>query len=179
MTRRTDDDRRDASVAAVTQGPDTARGLRFTGHHLDLPILLVAAVEATDTTVEAFIARLRREAIWQDQSLRSADRDIDIQAYLAPEGLRCVIRIGRTIWYHHPLETIHIYGNSLPGIGAGEVFPLTRILRHDLLDTLQIVVRNVAQLNTRQPELGTCLWVDMPQLRFAKAHDPSAGQLGR
>ena len=163
MTRRTDGDRRDASVAAVTQGPDTDRRLRFTGDHLDLPILLVAAVEATDTTVEAFIARLRREAIWQDQSLRSADRDIDIQAYLAPEGLRCVVRFGRTIWYHHPLETLHIYGLPLPTAPAG--VPLASIVKHPLLDSVPVMVTRMRHLNATKLDLGICMKVAMPLVR--------------
>lgn len=165
MTRRTDDDRRNASVAAVTQGPDTDRLLRFTGDHLDLPILLVAAVEATDTTIESFIARLRREAIWQDQSLRSADRDMDIQAYLAPEGLRCVVRFGRTIWYHHPLETLHIYGLPLPPDLADSDVPLASIVKHPLLDSVPIMVTGMRDLNAKKQDLGICMNVAMPQVR--------------
>jgi hypothetical protein len=178
MTGRTDDDRRNASVAAVTQGPDTDRRLRFTGDHLDLPILLAAAVEAADTTVEAFIARLRREAIWQDQSLRSADRKIDIQAYLAPEGLRCVIRVAENIWYHHPLETLHVWLMHLPTVERSATVPLTRLVRHDLTDPLPIVVRSLTYLNARKPELGTCLRLDMPRVSVALTNGPSASTDG-
>jgi hypothetical protein len=174
MTHRIDDDRRDPSVAAVTRGPDPDHPLHFTGDHLDLPVVLVAALEATDTTVEVFAARLLHGAIWQDQSLRSPDRRIDIQAYLPPEGLRCVIRLERNIWYHHPLETLHVYGTPLPTIGQDEALPLACVLRHDLLDTLPIMVRAVTHLNARRPELGTCIRVEMPRRSIALWHSPSS-----
>ena len=173
MTSRSDDDGRATVVAAVTRGPERDASHRFTGDNLDLPILLVAALEATGITLDAFIARLRHGAIWQDQSLRSADRRVDIQAYLPPEGLRCVIRVAENIWYHHPLETLHVWSMPLPLIGKGEAVPLARVLQHDLLDPLPITVRAVTHLNARKPELGTCIRVQMPRVRMGLTSIPS------
>jgi len=166
-------DRRGARVAAVTPGPDR-RGSRFTGDAVDLPVILIVALAAANTSVEAFIARLARGSIWQDQAIRSADRQIVIQAHLAPEGLRAVVQIGEAIWYHHPLDTIHAYGITAADAGkaAGNV-GLSSILRHPLLDHLKMDARTIVSLNNRNPDLGVSIALDVPRVRYAFPHDSS------
>lgn len=167
MTRRTIDDRRDASVAAVTPGPDSSLRVQSEGDRIDLPAVLVSALEASGTAVHRFLDRLRQGSIWQDESIRSADGDIEIQAYLAPEGLRCLIRIGRSAFYHHPLGTFHAHGMLRPGIDIGDGVPLACILPHDLLDTIPIMVTEITHLNAIRPDLGICIRVTMPGIGVA------------
>lgn len=164
MSRRPPDDgARD--IVPMTPGPDSLAGPALEGDRLEIPLVILSALEATDTRVHDFLTRLAGGPIWQDQSVRSAGGEIDIQAYLAPEGLRCVVRLGDGIWYHHPLETLHVWGMPLPHIDRDVAVPLACILSHDLLDTLPIMALAVTYLNARNPELGTCIRVDMPQFR--------------
>jgi hypothetical protein len=158
-----DDGARD--IVPLTPGPTPLPGPAFDGDRLEVPLVILAALEATDTRVHDFLARLAGGPIWQDQSIRSADGEIDIQAYLAPEELRCVIRVGAGIWYHHPLEMMHVWGMPLPHIDRDVAVPLACILPHGLLDTLPIMALAATHLNARNPELGTCILVDMPQFR--------------
>jgi hypothetical protein len=164
MTRRPIDDRRDAPVAAVTPGPATNHRIRFGGDRLELPAIVVAALDAAGTGIHHFLNRLQQGSIWQDSSIRSEDGEIDIQAYLAREGLRCVIRIGRGMWYHHPLGTLHSFGMRPPEIGVGENVPLICILQHELLDAIPITVTGWALLNSSKPQLGVCVHVTMPTI---------------
>lgn len=159
MTRRPpfDDPR---GITPLTPGPTAAPGSE--GDTLDLPILIPVALEATDTSVGAFLERLTHGSIWQDQSIRSKDGEVDIQAYLAPEGLRCVIRLGAGIWYHHPAETLHVLGMPLPHVDVAVA--LACIMPHGLLDGLPIIARAATHLNAGRPDLGTCIRVDMPRL---------------
>lgn len=164
--------RRGARVAAVTQGPCRIRS-RYERDSVDLPVILVAALSATGTTVEAFLVRLAKGPIWQDQAIRSSDGDIVIQAYLAPDGLRAVVQIGKDSWYHHPLDTIHAYG-SPPSAKAMMVryVPLAAVLRHPLLDPLQIIARSVVALNSDKPDLGFAITLDVPRIAYALPYDP-------
>ncbi|GAA0671723.1 hypothetical protein FHT00_001848 [Sphingomonas insulae] len=154
-------------MVPLTPGPDPLPRHAFDGDRLELPIVILSALEAADTRLRAFLVRLASGAIWQDQSIRSADRELEIQAYLAPEGLRCVIRLAQGLWYHHPLETLHAWGMPLPAMRRGDAVPLASVLRHELLDTLPIMVLAVTHLNDRIPDLGTCIRVQMPRLRVA------------
>lgn len=163
MSRRPPDDGA-GDIVPMTPGPGPLPRPAFEGDRLELPLVILAALEATDTRVHDFLARLARGSIWQDQSIRSAGGEIDIQAYLAPEGLRCVIRLGAGIWYHHPLETLHVWGMQLPHIDRDAAIPLACILPHGLLDTLPVMVLAATNLNARRPGLGTCLRIDMPRL---------------
>lgn len=161
-------------IVPLTPGPDPLAGQVFKGDRLDLPIVILSALEAADTRVYPFLARLASGAVWQDQSIRSADGGIDIQAYLAPDGLRCVVRLAPGVWYHHPLETLHLWGASLPTISRGQLVPLASVLRHELLDNLPITVSAATHLNAGRPELGTCLRVDMPVLTVTLPRNPSS-----
>ncbi len=171
MTRRPIDDRRDAPVAAVTPGPATDRRIRFVGDQLELPAIVVAALDAAGTGIDQFLDRLQRGSIWQDSSIQSADGEIEIQAYLAREGLRCVIRIRRSIWYHHPLQTLHVYGMLPPAIGSGDHVPLARVLQHELLDAIPIMSTGWALLNSFESQLGICVHVAMPTISVSLKHD--------
>ncbi|MBY9061344.1 hypothetical protein K7957_00155 [Sphingomonas yunnanensis] len=163
MTRRTIDDRPDASPAAVTPGPGRSGASRFRGDRVDLPVILVTALEATSTDVGVFLNRLVRGSIWQDQAIRSDDGATAIQAYLAREGLRCVVDLGGGCWYHHPADVLHVFGEELPvAVVAMRDVPLTSILRHPLLDGMELVVRRIALLNPRYPQLGIAIEVHMP-----------------
>jgi hypothetical protein len=165
-------------IVPLTPGPDPIANGTFDEDRLELPVVIVAALEATGTRVQDFIARLVEGPIWQDQSIRSADREVDIQAYLAPEGLRCVIRISEGVWYHHALGTLHVWGMPLPPVRTGKPIPLTDVLRHDMLDALPIMVRAATHLNARKPELGTCLRVEMPALNVTLTRNPSSDTEG-
>ncbi|MBJ6121951.1 hypothetical protein [Sphingomonas mollis] len=140
------------------------RGQAFEGDTLELPILIPAALEATGTRVRAFLERLTRGSIWQDQSIRSMDGGVDIQAYLAPEGLRCLIRLGAGVRYQHPGETLDVLGMPLPHIDRDMAVPLVHILPHRLLDGLPILACAATHLNAGRPEVGTSIRVDMPRL---------------
>ena len=156
------DDRRDATVAAVNCGAD-GQASRFTDTWLELPIVLVAALAATATSVDGFIARLSKGSIWQEDAIRSADRTIVIQASLAHDGFRAVVQIGKSCWYYHPSDTIHAWGVVLPAtIMAIRDVPLKAILRHPLLDPLPVRVRAIRDLNAAQPSLGVSIRVRMP-----------------
>ena len=170
MTRRTTDNRRDAPVAAVTPGPASGAHVPSADGHVDVPAVLVTALEATGTSMEEFFNRLRRGSIWQDEAIRSADREIEIQAYLPPEGLRCVIRIGRSIYYHHPLRTFHVFGMLLPTIDINDGVPLACILPHDLLDTIPITATRITNLNAIRPDLGICIRVAMPAIEVPQPY---------
>ncbi len=165
--------RRGARVAAVTPGPDPRRS-RYDQDSVDLPVILVAALSATGTTVDAFFARLAKGAIWQDQAIRSPDGEIVIQAYLAPDGLRAVVQIGNESWYHHPFDTIHAYG-LLPSAEAMTTrdVPLAAVLQHPLLAPLQIIARSTVALNSDKPELGVSIAVDVPRITYPFFRDRS------
>lgn len=163
MSRRpSGDDPRD--IVPLTPGPAPPPGQAFESDRLEVPIVILSALEATGTRVHSFLARLADGPIWQDQSIRSADREIDVQAYLAAEGLRCVIRVGEGIWYHHPLEALHVWGMPLPQIRKGDPVPLTSVVRNVLLDNLPIMACAATHLNAGRPEFGTCIRVEMPRL---------------
>lgn len=151
-------------IVPLTPGPSPLPGQTFEGNRLDIPIVILAALEATGIRVHTFLARLALGAIWQDQSIRSKDGEIDIQAYLAHDGLRCVIRLGAGVWYHHPLETLHVWGMPLSHIDQDETVPLESILPHALLDTLPIMVIGITPLNTIRPDIGISLRVSMPEI---------------
>lgn len=170
MTRRTTGDRRDASVAAVTPGPAFGPQVPSPGDRVELPAVLVGALEATGTSIEGFLDRLRLGSIWQDEAIRSANLEIEIQAYFPPEGLRCVIRIGRSIYYHHPLRTFHALGMLLPTIDVGDGVPLACILPHEMLDTIPIRATRVTPLNAIRPDLGICIRVAMPMIEVPQPH---------
>ena len=162
------DDRRDATVAAVNCGAD-GQASRFTATWLELPIVLVAALAAAATSVDGFIARLSKGSIWQEDAVRSADRTIVIQASLAHDGLRAVVQIGKSCWYHHPSDTIHAWGVVLPATTlAIQDVPLTVILRHPLLDLLPIRARALQDLNSARRDLGICVTLDVPRTRYRK-----------
>ncbi|WP_156351244.1 hypothetical protein [Sphingomonas sp. Leaf25] len=165
-------------MVPLTPGPESLPGQAFEGDRLDMPVVIVSALGATGTRVEDFLARLVDGPIWQDQSIRSPDRKVDIQAYLAPEGLRCVIRLREGVWYHHAFGTLHVWGMPLPPVRTGEHIPLTHVLRHDMLDNLPIMVRAATELNARTAGLGTCLRVDMPMVTMALPRHPSSNTDG-
>ena len=151
-------------IVPLTPGPDPLAGQASDGNRLDLPVVIVSALEATGTRLQDFLVRLAQGAIWQDQSIRSADGEIDIQAYLAPEGIRCVIRIGQSTFYHHPLGTFHIFGMPQPEMAIGDGIPFVFILPHELLDTIPIMATGMTPLNANRPDLGICIRVTMPRL---------------
>ncbi|WP_343528587.1 hypothetical protein [Sphingomonas sp.] len=151
--------------------PDAASGGVRHGH-IDLPVVLLAALDAAGTSVEAFLARLERGSIWQDSAIRSADRAVVIQAYLAPDGLRAVVQIGNATWYHYPSDKIHAWGVVLPAtIMATRDVPLKAILRHPLLDPLPLCVRAIRDLNTTQSTLGVSIQLDVPALTVSVSPD--------
>lgn len=167
MTRRIMNDRGDRPVVEVTPGPDRRPVRCFAEDRIELPIILVAALEATGTGVDRFLERLQRGSIWQDQSIGSADGEIDIQAHLAPEGLRCVVRIGKHKWYHHPLDALHAFGVEMPATDDGGL----AILELDpLLNTLPLKIRHMRTLNDAKPDLGACLYLIVPRISFALRH---------
>lgn len=150
--------------------PDAAAGGVRTGH-LDMPVVLLAALDATGTSVDAFLARLQRGSIWQDQAIRSADGSIVIQASLAHDELRAVVQIGKATWYHHPSDTIHAWGVVLPATTmAIRDVPLKAILRHPLLDPLDVRVRAIRNLNTTRPDLGVGIRLNVPIFRVEPEH---------
>ncbi|MBJ6122522.1 hypothetical protein JAO74_12045 [Sphingomonas sp. BT553] len=152
-------------MVPLTPGPSSLSGQAFEGDRLDMPVVIVSALGATGTRVEDFLARLAEGPIWQDKSIRSTDREVDIQAYLAPEGLRCVIRLARNAFYHHPLGTLHVYGLRRPKISIGDGVPLHSILPDDLLDTIPIMVIGITPLNIIRPDIGISLRVTMPRIQ--------------
>lgn len=175
MSRPPYDDRRDFTVAAVTPGPDETEP-RFTGSIIELPIILAAALAAAKTSLEAFISLLSKGSIWQDGAIRSVDRTVVIQAYLAPDGLRAVVQIGESAWYHHPLDTLHLFGVMLPAttMSVRDV-PLISVLHHPLLDPLQIGVRAIRELNTIRPDLGVSMRLVVPIITVDRAASGKKG----
>jgi hypothetical protein len=171
MTSHPIDDRRDTPVAAVTPGPATNHRIRFGGDHLELPVVILAALDVAGTGVDHFLDRLQQGSIWQDSSIKSADGEIDIQAYLARDGLRCLIRIGRSIFYHYPLQVINAYGMHPPEIRAGEHVPLACILQHELLDPVPITVTSWVHLNSFKSQLGIRVHVAMPTISVSLKRD--------
>ncbi len=164
MSRPPYNDRRDFTVAAVTPGPDESEP-RFTGSIIELPIILAAALAAAEMSIEAFTLRLSKGSIWRDGAITSADRTVVIQAYLAPDGLRAVVQIGESAWYHHPLDTLHLFGAMLPAATmAVRNVPLATVLHHPLLDPLQIGVRSIRELNAIRPGLGISIRLEVPIL---------------
>lgn len=144
--------------------PDAASGGVRTGH-LDMPVVLLAALDAAGISVDAFLARLTRGSIWQDQAIRSADGSIVIQAYSAPDNLRCVVQIGQLAWYHHPGDYLDVFGADMPDVKGGE--PPSRIIGHDLLDQLPVRVMSAGLLRPRKPDFGVRFRLDVPRIRFA------------
>lgn len=153
------------SDAPARRLPQDAASGGVRSGHVDMPVVLLAALDAAGTSVDVFLARLARGSIWQDQAIRSADGSIVIQASLAQDELRAVVQIGRTTWYHHPSDTIHAWGVMLPAtIMATRDVPLRMILRHPLLDPLPVRVRAVRDLNTARPSLGVSIHLAVPAL---------------
>lgn len=153
-----------SDVPARRLPPDAASGGVRTGH-VDMPVVLLAALDATGTPVDAFLARLARGSIWQDQAIRSADGSIVIQASLAHDELRAVVQIGRLAWYHHPDDYLDVFGADMPDVEGA--CPATRIIGHDLLDQLPVRVTSVGLLQPRKPDLGVRLRLDVPRITFA------------
>lgn len=151
------------AAAAVTPGPSDMGGSQFPGRHIDLPVILVQALSAAGTGVDQFLDRLVKGAIWQDDAIRAADGGIVIQAHLAREGLRCVVQIGSQCWYHHPLDTLHLYGAAWPAtVMALRDLPLAAIMRHPVLDDSGVQLLKIGQLNHFAPDLGVCIHLDVP-----------------
>lgn len=166
MTRRHFSvDRRSAirAAAAVTPGPTDMGRSRYDGRHLDLPVILVQALSAAGTSVDQFLDRLVKRAIWQDEAIRAADGAIVIQAHLAREGLRCVVQIGSQCSYHHPLDTLHLFGVTWPAtVMALRDLPLAALMRHPVLDHPDVQLLKIGQLNSFAPDLGVCIHLDVP-----------------
>ncbi|MEK9212240.1 hypothetical protein [Sphingomonas sp. 2378] len=179
MTASHANDRRDATVAAVHRGPD-GQTSRFSDTELELPIILVAALAAAGISVDGFITRLSKGSIWQDDAIRSADRTLVIQAYLACDGFRAIVQIGKSCWYHYPSDTIHTWGVMLPAtVMAFRDVPLTAILRHPLLDPLPVGVRAIRDLNAAQPALGVSIRVRSPVATYKIPASRSSTKLPR
>lgn len=164
MSRRPPEDATRGMVP-LTPGPGSFSGQAFEGDRIELPVVIVSALGATGTRVGDFLARLAEGPIWQDQSIRSTDREVDIQAHLAPEGLRCVIRIGRNAFYHHPSGTLHVFGLQRPKVSIGDGVPLQSILSVQLLDTIPIMVIGIMPQNRIRPDIGISLQVTMPRIQ--------------
>ncbi len=164
-------DRRDFTVAAVTPG-SVDRETRSGGGTVEVPIILLAALAAADTSVETFIERLTTGSIWQDGAIRSTDRTIAIEASLFHDGLRAVVQIGKTTWYHHPADVIHAWGVVLPAtVMALRDVPLATILRHPLLDPLPVHVRALRDLNAKRPDLGPSIHLAVPTIGVSGSLD--------
>lgn len=167
-----------SDVPARRLPPDAASGGVRTGH-VDMPVVLLAALDAAGTSVDAFLARLARGSIWQDQAIRSADGSIVIQASLAHDELRAVVQLGKATWYHHPSDTIHAWGVLLPAtIMATQDVPLTAILQHPLLDPLTVRVRALRDLNATRPGLGVSIRLSVPAMTTSLAHAEEMDGLG-
>ncbi len=166
MTRRRFSiDRRSAirGAAAVTPGPDCRDRPRYAGSHLELPVILVEALAASGTSADDFLRRLVGGSIWQDEAIHSPGGDVEIQAHLGREGLRCVVRLGSHCWYHHPAKALHVFGMELPATAMTlREVPLASIVAHDLLDPLDIRAVALRELNPSKPDLGICIYLDMP-----------------
>jgi hypothetical protein len=143
----------------------TAATQAYPGSFIDLPVVLVAALAAVDVSIPTFLKRLKLGSIWQDQSLRSPDRRIAIQAHLPPDGLRCVIRLAPQTFYHFPANRINVYGATLPSTTMTLVnVPIKHIIAHDLLLDDGIMVRRIDVLDCFAPAFGICLQLQMPHI---------------
>lgn len=162
MTSNPPPDRRNVTVATVASGSSRSN-TRVNGNVLELPIILVAALSAENATIDAFVTRLVQRSMWQDEAVPCDDEKVAIQAFIAGERLRSLIRIGRSIWYQHPHDTIHIYGCAFPVAAmCAQDVALTAILRHPVLDPLPIRVLAVREMNPAKIGLGISIHVEVP-----------------
>jgi len=133
---------------------------------IDIPIVVLAALDAARTPVEAFLARLKRGSIWQDQAIRSSDGHVSIEAHLWRDGLRCAIRIG-SAWYHHPASVLQLWHVRLPAtVLALRDVPASALLADPLFSDERIRVRSLDWLNRSDPDMGVVLRLQMPSERM-------------
>lgn len=129
---------------------------------LELPLLLVRALEELRLTPSAFAERLIEGSVWQDQAIRSTDGRVSIEAHLWRDGLRCAVRIGDA-WFHHPAGVLHLWHIQLPAtVLALRSVPASVILADPLFDDERIQARSLDWLNASDPDMGVGMRLLMP-----------------
>jgi hypothetical protein len=154
---------RDAGVNASRSCHRTGR--TFEDDRLDMPIVLLAALAECDVTLAGFIDRILHGSVWQDEAIRSADRRVVVQAHLAAEGLRSLVQIGETTFYHADASMLHLLGLILPAtILAMRDLPAATLICDPLFQLPGIVIRRLRPLDRRDPAMGTAVLLHVPTI---------------
>lgn len=158
------DNRRDATVAAVTRVPAYPDRLRPVLNTIRLPIILLAALVECEMPLSAFVERIRGRSLWQEDAIRSVDRRVVIQATLAADGLRCVIQIGERAFYHCSATVLRLFDVVLPATVMALTDLNASILGDPLFAAPGMVVRRMKPLDRLKPKMGTAMLLHMPTI---------------
>lgn len=156
------DDRRDATVAAVTRVPASQDRVRPVPDTIRLPVILLAALVDCRVPLATFVERIRGRSLWQDDAIRSVDRRVMIQASLGADGLRCVIQIGEKAFYHCSTSVVHLFDIVLPATVMAVTDLDASILGDPLFSAPGMIVRRMKPLDCLKPEMGTAMLLHMP-----------------
>ena len=130
-----------------------------------MPIVLLAALAECDVTLAGFINRIRHGSVWQDEAIRSADRRVVVQAHLGGEGLRALVQIGETTFYHTAASVLHLFGLVLPAtILAMRDLQAATLIGDPLFQLSGIVIRRLRPLDHRDPDMGTAALLHVPTI---------------
>lgn len=157
-------DRRDATVAAVTRVPASQNHLQSVPRTIRLPVILLAALVECKMPLCAFVERICGRSLWQDNAIRSVDRRIVIQASLAADGLRCVIQIGEKAFYHCSANVLRLFDMVPPATFMAVTDLDASILGDPLFAAPGTIVRWIKPLDCLKPEMGTAMLLHMPTI---------------
>lgn len=165
------DDRRDATVAAVTRVPASQDRLRPVPDTIRLPVILLAALVECRVPLATFVERIRGRPLWQDDAIRSVDRRVVIQASLAADDLRCVIQIGEKTFYDCATSVLNLFDVVLPAtIMAVSALDAFSFLGHPLFQDQDIIIRRMKPLDRVAPAMGTAMLLHMPTITVWLPH---------
>jgi hypothetical protein len=157
-------DRRDATVAAVTRVSASQNRLRPVLDTIQLPVILLAALVECGVPLATFVERILGRSLWQDDAIRSVDRRVVIQASLAADGLRCVIQIGEMAFYHCSASVLHLFDKVLPATVMAVTDLDASILGDPLFAAPGIIVRRMKPLDRMKLGMGTAMLLHMPTI---------------
>ena len=158
------DDRRDATVAAVTRVPASQNHLRSVPHTVRLPIILLAALVECRLPLATFVERILKRSLWQDDAIRSVNRHVVIQASLGADGLRGVVQIGEKAFYHCSASVLHLFDTVLPATVMAVTDLDASILGDPLFAVPGMIIRRMKPLDRLKPEMGTAILLHMPTI---------------
>ena len=161
-TRRCGETRRDWPVPIAS---GQSAGSEMTSGGIELPIVVVAALETLGVTIPTFLDHLWAESTSQDVVFSGPETGISVEAHLGDCGFSCAIKLARMCWYHRPGDKIHLFCIELPDtVLAATDLPITAVVDHHLLTDPRIVVRNIGYLNAALPGIGIRLRLAMPTI---------------